>query len=54
MAESIQNDVIKPLMEFATDSRQFLTKCEKPTFDEFTKVGVATAFGFSIVCDISF
>ncbi|KAJ9468859.1 Protein transport protein Sec61 subunit gamma [Diplonema papillatum] len=54
MADMIRQELITPLAEFYTGSKYFLMKCQKPTFEEFSKVGFSTAAGFVLIGFIGF
>jgi len=53
MADMI-NTEIGSLVDFYKESKHFINKCEKPTFEEFTRVGVSTAVGFGVIGFIGF
>ena len=47
--EKVDEFVVEPLKQFATESERLVRKCTKPSEKEFKKLAIGTAVGFAIM-----
>ncbi len=54
MSDNKETGVLSELMDFAKDSKAFITGCEKPNRKEFMNIAKQCAIGFGIMGTIGF
>ncbi|BFU22808.1 SEC61 complex gamma subunit, putative [Entamoeba histolytica HM-1:IMSS-B] len=47
--DTLEQYVLEPTEEFISDSKRFITKCNKPDRKEYTKTIYAVLIGFAIL-----
>lgn len=54
MADTAEQSVLKPLVEFYDESKALLEACDKPNRDQFRQTAFITLTGFAVLGFIGF